>query len=178
MGYVEPRLWMTKYAEWREQDLVVASGQVEGAVRHMVGERMDYAWMRWIPGRSEAVLHLRCIELNGDWEDFIAWSDHEYRKQLIEYEAVRIRSHDPWGGSLTATVSRRGSSRNPADASVSSSRSSRVEGSRARVWQYADAEKSRPVSRGRWAAAVLGWRIRMTNRWIVVTGSRTRSRHV
>jgi hypothetical protein len=49
--------------------------------------------MRWIPGRAEALLHLRCIEINGDWELFIAWSDQQYHKRLIEYEAVQIRSN-------------------------------------------------------------------------------------
>jgi hypothetical protein len=93
IGYVEPRVSMMKYAEWREQDLVIASGQVEGAVRHVVGERFDCAGMRWIPGRAEALLHLRCIEINGDWEVFIAWSDQQYHKRLIEYEAVQIRSN-------------------------------------------------------------------------------------
>ena len=97
IGYVEPRLSMMKYAEWREQDLVIASGQVEGAVRHVVGERMDCAGMRWIPGRAEALLHLRCIEINGDWDEFIAWSDQEYQKRLTLYEAVQIRSNQPLG---------------------------------------------------------------------------------
>jgi len=93
IGYVEPRMTMMKYAEWVEQDMVIASGQVEGAVRHVVGERMDCGGMRWIPGRAEALLHLRCIELNGDWEEFIAWSDQEYHKRLVKHEPVQIRSN-------------------------------------------------------------------------------------
>ncbi|OWK34534.1 hypothetical protein [Fimbriiglobus ruber] len=95
LGYIEPRLSMMKYAEWRERDLVIASGQVEGAVRHVVGERMDCAGMRWIPGRAEALLHLRCIEINGDWEEFIAFTDQQILHRLIEYEAVQIRSNKP-----------------------------------------------------------------------------------
>lgn len=95
IGYVDPRVTLMKYNEWREQDLVIATGQVEGAVRHVVGERLDCAGMRWIPGRAEALLHLRCIEINGDWETFIAWSDTQYKKRLIEYEVVQIRCNDP-----------------------------------------------------------------------------------
>ncbi len=95
IGYVEPRVSMMKYAEWREKDLVIASGQVEGAVRHVVGERFDCAGMRWIRGRAEAVLQLRCIEWNGDWDEFIAWSDQQYNTRLLEYEAVQIRSNKP-----------------------------------------------------------------------------------
>jgi hypothetical protein len=95
IGYIEPRLPMMCYAEWREQDLVIASGQVEGAVRHVVGERLDCAGMRWIPGRAEALLQLRCIELNGDWEAFIAWSDQRNQQRLLDRQAVRIRSNQP-----------------------------------------------------------------------------------
>jgi hypothetical protein len=52
-----------RYDEYRQQDLVLASGAVEGAARYMVGERFDCAGMRWICERSEPLLQLRCIEL-------------------------------------------------------------------------------------------------------------------
>jgi hypothetical protein len=93
--YLEPRLALMRYHEWREQDLVLATGQVEGAVRHVVGERLDCAGMRWIPGRAEALLHLRCLELNGDWEAFIAWAADQRQQKLIDRQAVLIRSNEP-----------------------------------------------------------------------------------
>ena len=95
INYLEPRLAMMRYHEWRQQDLVLASGQVEGAVRHVVGERLDCAGMRWIPGRAEALLHLRCIELNGDWDTFIAWTARQYQARLINREPVLIRTNQP-----------------------------------------------------------------------------------
>jgi hypothetical protein len=95
IGYLAPRLAMMRYEEWRKQDLVIATGQVEGAVRHVVGERLDCAGMRWIPGRAEALLHLRCIELNGDWEAFVAWSDRQNQQRLLDRQAVLIRSDQP-----------------------------------------------------------------------------------
>ena len=93
--YLKPRLAMMRYDEWRQQDLVLASGQVEGAVRHVVGERLDCAGMRWIPGRAEALLHLRCIELNGDWEEFINWAADQRQQQLIDRQVVLIRTNQP-----------------------------------------------------------------------------------
>ena len=81
IGYLKPRLPMMRYREWIEQDLVIASGQVEGAVRHVVGERMDCSGMRWIPQRAEALLHLRCIELNGEWETFVTWFQRATRSK-------------------------------------------------------------------------------------------------
>jgi hypothetical protein len=93
IGDLEPRLGMMRYREWREQDLVLATGQVEGAVRPVVGEWFDCAGMRWIPGRAEALLHLRCIERNGDWDAFLAWSAGQYRAMLNRGQIVRIRSN-------------------------------------------------------------------------------------
>ena len=65
-----------------EQDLVIGSGQVEGAARHVVGERMDCAGMRWLQGKGEALLQLRCLELNGDWDRFIGWVQGQNQTRL------------------------------------------------------------------------------------------------
>lgn len=102
--YLEPRLAMMRYHEWRQQDLVLASGQVEGAVRHVVGERLDCAGMRWIPGRAEALLHLRCIELNGDWDEFIAWTAGQHQAMLIARQTVLIRTNQPLDCTFTQAV--------------------------------------------------------------------------
>jgi hypothetical protein len=32
---------MMAYGQWRKQDLVIASGVVEGAARYVVGERLE-----------------------------------------------------------------------------------------------------------------------------------------
>lgn len=95
VGYLEKREGLMKYGEWREQDLVLASGVVEGAARHVIGERLDNSGMRWVVQRAEAVLLLRCIEVNGDWDAFFCWSDERRREQLREGQAVRIRSKAP-----------------------------------------------------------------------------------
>jgi hypothetical protein len=95
INYLEPRLSMLRYKEWLEQDLVIASGQVEGAVRHVVGERFDCSGMRWIPGKAEPLLHLRCIELNGDWDRFIAWFYEQQHKLLHQRQRVKILTDAP-----------------------------------------------------------------------------------
>ncbi len=60
---------MMNYAELRAQDLELSSG----AVRYLVARRFDCAGMRWIRERAEALLQLRAIEVNGHWEEFIAF---------------------------------------------------------------------------------------------------------
>lgn len=95
IGYLEPRLSMMRYQEWLEQDLVIASGQVEGAVRHVVGERLDCSGMRWTQAKAEPLLHLRCIELNGDWERFCAWAHQRHHEQLGKRQRVKILTDQP-----------------------------------------------------------------------------------
>lgn len=68
--YLQNRLHMMNYDELRAEDLEVGSGVVEGAVRHVIGKRFDSGSMRWIRERAEALLQLRCIEINGDWLAF------------------------------------------------------------------------------------------------------------
>jgi hypothetical protein len=95
IGYLEKRLDMMRYGEWLAQDLVIASGQVEGTVRHLVGERFDCSGMRWRREKAEALLHLRCIELNGDWQHFFAWTQKRIRRRLRKGGRLKILTDQP-----------------------------------------------------------------------------------
>jgi hypothetical protein len=95
INYLQKRLAMMAYKELIEADMVIASGIVEGAARYVVGERLDCSGMRWIPERAEALLHLRCIELNGDWERFFEWSYQRWLDQMQAGQRVVIRSDQP-----------------------------------------------------------------------------------
>ena len=72
-----------RYNRLRRDGLVIGSGAVEGAVRNIVGMRLDGPGMRWGRERSERVLHLRCILVNGQWNSFHAYLDSS---------AVRLRA--------------------------------------------------------------------------------------
>jgi hypothetical protein len=95
IGYLEARVKLMDYGRLRKADLVIASGVVEGAARYVVGERLDNSGMRWIEERAEAILLLRCIEVNGDWEDFMRWSQEQRNQELERGEVVQIRSKVP-----------------------------------------------------------------------------------
>jgi hypothetical protein len=94
-NYLRKREGLMRYEQWREEDLVLASGVVEGAARYVIGERLDNSGMRWIVERAEAVLLLRCIEVNGDWDDFFAFAEEQRRAELSRGEVVRIGSQTP-----------------------------------------------------------------------------------
>jgi len=95
INYLEPRLDMMEYKKYIDEDLPIATGVVEGAARYVVGERMDCSGMRWIPGRAEALLHLRCIELNGEWDQFYEWAYGRWKDKLKQNEKVIIRTNEP-----------------------------------------------------------------------------------
>jgi hypothetical protein len=93
--YMEKRLTMMNYKKYMEEDVPIATGVIEGAVRNVIGERQDCSGMRWVPGKAEAVLHLRCIELNGDWDHFYEWAYSRRVEQMQKDKAVLVRSKEP-----------------------------------------------------------------------------------
>lgn len=95
ISYIQPRLDMMRYKNLIDEDLPIATGIIEGAARYVVGERMDCSGMRWIPERAEALLHLRCIELNGDWDHFYEWVYHRWHDKLLRNEKVIVRTNEP-----------------------------------------------------------------------------------
>ena len=95
IAYLEPRTKMMRYAKWMKQDLVIGTGVIEGAVRYVIGERLDCSGMRWVKGKAEAILHLRCIEVNGLWDHFFEWCQDRWCEQLGKCEKVLIRTNKP-----------------------------------------------------------------------------------
>ena len=82
-----------RYHALRRDDLDIATGVIEGAIRNLVRVRLDGPGMRWSRGRSEWVLHLRCILLNGQWDQFAAHLAHRGSLQLAAMPTP-TRSHD------------------------------------------------------------------------------------
>ena len=96
LGYLHKRKDHINYAELLKQDLEISSGPVEGAVKNIIGKRCDHGGMRWIKERAEALLQLRCIEANGDWDRFISWVHQRYRTESTSRGArPRLQSSSP-----------------------------------------------------------------------------------
>ncbi len=93
--YIRSNGYRLDYKWVREMDLELASGAVEGAVNHVIGKRLDNGGMRWIRERAEAVLKLRCIEVNGEWDHFIAFVERRARHRMDHGSPVRIMQSAP-----------------------------------------------------------------------------------
>jgi hypothetical protein len=48
----------------------IATGVIEGAARHLIGDRLDIAGSRWGIEGAEAILRLRAVIDNGDFDDY------------------------------------------------------------------------------------------------------------
>jgi hypothetical protein len=63
------------YAEYLRRGWPIATGVIEGTCRHLVKDRMELSGMRWTVSGAGALLALRAVNENGDWDDF-----HEFRR--------------------------------------------------------------------------------------------------
>jgi hypothetical protein len=91
-NYLGKRVGKMNYKKLRELDLEISSGAVEGAVNYVIAKRFDCGGMRWIKERAEGLLHLRCIEINGDWENFIDFvhdKTSRYCKENLKNEFLK-----------------------------------------------------------------------------------------
>jgi hypothetical protein len=61
----------------------IATGVIEGACRHLIGDRLDISGARWGLKGAEAVLTLRAVISNGDFEEY--WRFHLAREHQRLY---------------------------------------------------------------------------------------------
>jgi hypothetical protein len=95
IGYLEKRLPQMNYQALLAEDLEIATGIVEGTVKNLIGARFDFGGCRWIRERAEALLQLRCIDRNGQWDSFLQWLHDEQAKALQRGARIRIQKRTP-----------------------------------------------------------------------------------
>ncbi len=86
LTYFAARCEYMKYDEYLAAGYPIGSGVVEGACRHLVKDRMEQAGMRWRIAGAQAILSLRSIYLNDDWEDFHADRIQTEQRKLYPYK--------------------------------------------------------------------------------------------
>lgn len=60
----------------------IATGIIEGACRHIIKDRFDITGARWGLGGAEAVLKLRALHANGDFEQYWPWHLRRERQRV------------------------------------------------------------------------------------------------
>ena len=74
IGYYQRNRPYMRYDEYLARGWPIGTGVIEGACGHLVKERMQQAGMRWTKAGAQAVLDLRAVRLNSDWDRY--WQFH------------------------------------------------------------------------------------------------------
>jgi hypothetical protein len=86
LTYFAARSEYMKYDEYLAAGYPIGSGVVEGACRHLVKDRVEQAGMRWRIAGAQAILSLRAIYVNDDWEAFHTDRIQTEQRKLYPYK--------------------------------------------------------------------------------------------
>jgi hypothetical protein len=76
LGYFQRNRKRMNYPAYRQKGMMIGSGPVEAGCRVVVGIRLKGAWKRWSRPGADAMLSVRTVLLNGDYEELAcaAWA--------------------------------------------------------------------------------------------------------
>ena len=69
-AYFEKNADRMRYPEFRRQHLFVGSGVIEAACKTVIGARLKQSDMFWTVDNANAIIGLRCCQLNNRMEDY------------------------------------------------------------------------------------------------------------
>jgi hypothetical protein len=80
-AYLEAKAPYLDYPAALANGWPIATGIIEGACRHLVKDRMDITGARWGTETADAILRLRALTTNGDFDDYWDWHlDREHER--------------------------------------------------------------------------------------------------
>jgi hypothetical protein len=85
LRYLSKNRYRMRYDEYLANGYPIASGVIEGACRHLVKDRMERAGMHWTLQGAQAMLDLRSVYIEGQWE--------KYQTYRVAREAERLYPH-------------------------------------------------------------------------------------
>jgi hypothetical protein len=87
-AYLMKHVTRMQYHEYLAAGYPIASGVIEGACRNVVKDRMERSGMNWTVPGANAMLHLRCIHVCGDWDTFIEHYIASETKKLHPHKKI------------------------------------------------------------------------------------------
>jgi hypothetical protein len=85
--YLNARHEYLRYDQALANGWPIATGVIEGACRHLIADRLDIGGARWGLDGAEAVLTLRAVISNGDFDQY--WNYHLTREHQRLYPGTR-----------------------------------------------------------------------------------------
>jgi len=90
IGYYRRNLPYMQYDQYLAQGWPIGTGVVEGACGHLVKDRMEQSAMRWTRPGAQAVLDLRAVRINDDWDEYQRFHRHCQHRRLYDTRPVAI----------------------------------------------------------------------------------------
>jgi hypothetical protein len=87
-GYLEAKAPYLDYPAALTAGWPIATGVIEGACRHLIKDRMDITGARWGVETAEAILQLRALTANGDFDTY--WDYHLQREHERNYPGYAL----------------------------------------------------------------------------------------
>jgi hypothetical protein len=88
IGYFTHNAPRMQYEQYLAAGYPIASGVIEGACRHVICDRMERSGMRWVMPGAQAMLGLRCIGINQEWDEFMAFHIARENQRLYPVRAA------------------------------------------------------------------------------------------
>ena len=87
-SYLTANMAAICYRQFLAHGLPIATGVIEGACRHLVQDRLGITGARWGLDSAEAVLRLRALATNGDWDSYWRFHLRKERQRCSERAAA------------------------------------------------------------------------------------------
>lgn len=93
VGYLRRNAAYMHYDHYLAHGWPIATGVAEGGCGHLVKDRMERAGMKWCQPGAQAVLDLRSVRVNDDWDDYQRF--RRQREHLRIYGSTQAQTIAP-----------------------------------------------------------------------------------
>jgi hypothetical protein len=90
IGYYRRNLPYMCYDQYLAQGWPIGTGVVEGSCGHLGKDRMEQSAMRWTRSGAQAVLDLRAVRINDDWDGYQQFHRQRQHQRLYGSHPVAI----------------------------------------------------------------------------------------
>jgi hypothetical protein len=87
-AFFEKNFDRMRYDEYLAKGYPIASGVIEGACRHLVKDRMERAGMHWTRRGAQAMLDVRSVHTNDDWQEYQQFRFNRETRRLYPWREL------------------------------------------------------------------------------------------
>jgi hypothetical protein len=90
IGYYRRNLPYMRYGLCLARGWPIGTGVAEGACGHLVKDRMEQSAMRWTLPGAQAILDLRAVRINDDWDEYHQFRRHCQHQRLYDHHPIAV----------------------------------------------------------------------------------------